>query len=151
VAALEILVSTTAVAANIREGKTHQIVSAMQMGAKHGMRLLNDSLLELVRAGTVEPMEAYFKAVHKEDMRVKLESIGARLDLGAAATAEAPREASKQPQGSPKAEPSPRAPLPSRPPSSAGLPPAAGPGDTGAAAPARGWSDPFDAFKRNRS
>jgi len=150
VAAVEILVGTTAVAANIREGKTHQIVSAMQMGAKHGMRLLNDSLLELVRAGTVDAMEAYFKSVHKEDMRVKLEELGARLDLGGVAGAGAEAgEGSAAPTGAASAQPSPRAPLPSRPSSSSGLPPVGGE-RSGAAAPAKAWSDPFDAFKRKR-
>ena len=51
VAALEILLSNTAVASNIREGKTHQLTSMMQMGGKVGMRLLNDSLAEVVRDG----------------------------------------------------------------------------------------------------
>jgi len=44
VAALEILIGTKAVAALIREGKTHQLQSCMQMGGKIGMRLLNDAL-----------------------------------------------------------------------------------------------------------
>src|SRR6185436_17400744 len=71
VAALEILVVNTAVAANIREGKTHGIVSAMQMGGKLGMKLMNDSLLEFVKAGVVDPTEAYIKAVNKEDLMTK--------------------------------------------------------------------------------
>ena len=83
VAALEIMVGTTAVAANIREAKTHQIVSAMQIGAKQGMRLLNDSLLELVRNGEVDGNEAYLKAVNKDDMMNKLASIGLTITPGA--------------------------------------------------------------------
>jgi twitching motility protein PilT len=71
VAALEILIANNAVSANIREGKVHQIASAMQMGGKLGMRLLNDSLLEWVVAGEVEPLEAYMKAVNKDDMVAK--------------------------------------------------------------------------------
>jgi len=155
VAALEILIANTAVSANIREGKTHQIVSAMQMGAKHGMRLLNDSLLELVRSGAVEPLEAYFRAVNKEDMRAKLEGLGAQLDLGrlgessaedppgATAAAAAPAQGSHGQAG-------PRAPLPARQPSSSSLPPAPGSQPGAASAPARGWNDPFDTFKRKR-
>jgi hypothetical protein len=38
----------------------------MQMGRKLGMRLLNDSLLELVKSGVVDPTEAYIKAVNKD-------------------------------------------------------------------------------------
>ena len=58
VAALEVLIGTKAVAALIREGKTHQLMSCMQMGGKVGMRLLNDSLIELVQKGSVDPAEA---------------------------------------------------------------------------------------------
>jgi twitching motility protein PilT len=80
-AALEVLIVNTAVAANIREGKTHGIISAMQMGGKLGMKLLNDSLLELVKAGTVEANEAYVKAVNKEDLLTKFQANGITIDL----------------------------------------------------------------------
>ena len=55
-AALEVLVVNSAISAIIREGKTHQIQSNMQMGGKVGMKLLNDSLLELVQKGLVEAL-----------------------------------------------------------------------------------------------
>ena len=57
IAAMEIMVSTAAIANNIRESKTFQIPSAMQTGAKEGMQLLNDVLLRLVIDGQVEPAE----------------------------------------------------------------------------------------------
>ena len=57
VAALEILVVNNAISAQIREGKTHQIPSAMQMGGKLGMKSLNSSLTDLVQSGQVEPEE----------------------------------------------------------------------------------------------
>jgi twitching motility protein PilT len=85
VAALEIMIVNSAISANIRDGKTHQLVSAMQTGAKYGMRLLNDSLEELVRSGVVEPLEAYLKSISKEDMKNKLEKLGAKLDLSSLA------------------------------------------------------------------
>lgn len=47
VAALEIMVCTPAVRANIRENKIHQIYSAMQAGKKHGMQTMNDALYQL--------------------------------------------------------------------------------------------------------
>ena len=80
VAALEILVVTNAVANHIREGKTHQIPSAMQTGAQFGMRLLNDALLELVQSGTVDPIEAYLKSVGKIDLIKKFEQAKIRFD-----------------------------------------------------------------------
>src|SRR5690606_31295728 len=53
VAALEILLVNHAISNMIREGKTFQIPTVMQTSKGKGMRTLNDSLLELVRAGVV--------------------------------------------------------------------------------------------------
>ena len=72
VAALEILVSSAAVSNLIREGKTHQILSSMQTGKAAGNQLLNDSLVDLVRGGTVEYEEALSKAVDKADLAKRL-------------------------------------------------------------------------------
>ena len=72
VAALEILIVNAAVSNLIREGKTHQIVSSMQTGKAIGNRLLNESLAELVRVGTVEVDEALSKAVDKADLARRL-------------------------------------------------------------------------------
>lgn len=71
VAALEILVGNQALSSQIRDGKTHQIQSTMQMGAKDGMVLLNDSLLNLVKDGMVTPQEALKKAVDKNELKDK--------------------------------------------------------------------------------
>jgi len=76
VAALEILVVTSAVSNLIREGKLHQIPSIMQTGQRLGMQLLNDALLKLVKAGLVEPQEAWKKAVDKEDLEPRLQTAG---------------------------------------------------------------------------
>jgi len=76
VAAMEILISNQPVAANIREGKTHQLTSAMQMGAKQGMVLLNDSLLKLVMDKTVDPQMALQKATEKDDLLKKFQAAG---------------------------------------------------------------------------
>ncbi len=51
VVAAEVLVATPAIRNLIREGKTHQIHSAMQAGASHGMRTLDQHLADLVAAG----------------------------------------------------------------------------------------------------
>ena len=81
-AALEILIVNSAVAANIRDGKTHQLVSAMQVGQGMGMRLLNDSLMEHVKGKLVDPMEAYFNSVDKKDMYVRLKEAGFPINPG---------------------------------------------------------------------
>ncbi len=60
-AALEILIGTPAVRNLIREGKVHQIPSAMQTGQKVGMQTLDMALQELVRRNIVAPDEAQSK------------------------------------------------------------------------------------------
>jgi twitching motility protein PilT len=65
VVALEILMATTAVRNLIRENKIFQIPSMMETGRAHGMRTLDDALLELVEAGRVDPAEAWRHAVSK--------------------------------------------------------------------------------------
>ncbi len=63
VAALEILVATTAVRNLIREGKNHQIPSAMQVGQKDGMQTMDMSLIDLVNRGLVTREEAQAKSM----------------------------------------------------------------------------------------
>ena len=72
VAALEILVSSPAVANLIREGKMHQIASSMQTGKAAGTRLLNDSLADLVSRRVVDSEEALSKAVDKAELAKRI-------------------------------------------------------------------------------
>lgn len=58
VAAVEILVATRAISNLIREKKVFQIESAMQTGRSKGMRLLAESLRELVQQGVITAEEA---------------------------------------------------------------------------------------------
>ncbi len=58
VPALEILVVTKAVGNLIRENKTFQIKSIIQTGAALGMTLLDQSVLDLMKAGTITREEA---------------------------------------------------------------------------------------------
>jgi len=74
VAAYEILIATPAISNLIREGKTFQIASAMQIGRGIGMMQMNDALYELVDKKLVEPREAYLKAVDKDGLLQKLKS-----------------------------------------------------------------------------
>lgn len=57
VVACEVLVGTVAVRALIREGKVHQLVSAIQTGGAHGMRRLDTSLAELYERGLISEEE----------------------------------------------------------------------------------------------
>ena len=71
-AALEVLLVTPAVANLIREAKTFQIPSMMQVGKAVGMVMLNDALFDLVQKRLVAPEEAYSKAVDKAGFEVLL-------------------------------------------------------------------------------
>jgi twitching motility protein PilT len=58
VGALEILIGTPAVRNLIREGKTHQVLSTMQVGQKVGMQTMEASLAALVQGGVIALGEA---------------------------------------------------------------------------------------------
>jgi twitching motility protein PilT len=64
-AALEVLVVNVAVQQMIREGKSFQIPGAITTGKRLGMQLMDQSLLSLVRAGEIDPDEAFLKAEDK--------------------------------------------------------------------------------------
>ncbi|MGI8906696.1 MAG: PilT/PilU family type 4a pilus ATPase [Candidatus Sumerlaeaceae bacterium] len=65
VCAMEVLIFTSGVAQLIKEGKTHQLVSAMQSGRRLGMRTMDDALLELVQQRVITGREAYNRAENK--------------------------------------------------------------------------------------
>jgi len=67
VPAVEVLVVNRPVANLIREQKTVQIRSTMQTGAAAGMNLLDSSLAQLVKAGTVKRDDAL---LHAEDPKL---------------------------------------------------------------------------------
>jgi len=54
----EVLVCTAAIRAVIREGKTHQIYSLMQVGQKYGMQTMNQALLQAVQDGQLTREDA---------------------------------------------------------------------------------------------
>lgn len=66
VAALEILFVNTAIANLIREGKTFQMPSVIQMGKGEGMQLLDQSIMEFLMQKIISPEEAYLKANDKK-------------------------------------------------------------------------------------
>jgi len=65
--ATEVLVATPAIRNLIREGKTHQIYSSMQAGAKHGMHTMDQHLADLVRTKRITYEQGMEKAHHIED------------------------------------------------------------------------------------
>src|SRR6266480_2807838 len=69
VAALEILVFTTAIANLVREGKTHQIPGMIQVGKKMGNQPLDDSIMDHLKMKRIAPEEAYDKCLDKKKFR----------------------------------------------------------------------------------
>jgi twitching motility protein PilT len=69
VVATEVLVVTPAIRNLIREGKTHQIYSSMQAGAKFGMHTLDQHLAELVKQNRITYETGLEKAHHIEDFQ----------------------------------------------------------------------------------
>ncbi|MFT3770025.1 MAG: type IV pilus twitching motility protein PilT [Minicystis sp.] len=69
VAAHEILLGLSALAAMIREGKTFQIPSLMQAGGAVGMQTMDAALERLVTRGVVTPDDALEKAIDKESFQ----------------------------------------------------------------------------------
>ena len=65
VAALEVLINTSAVANLIRQGKLDQLETAMQSGANVGMQTMDAALMALVDRAVVEGHEAYKQANYK--------------------------------------------------------------------------------------
>ncbi|MBT8084408.1 MAG: PilT/PilU family type 4a pilus ATPase [Woeseia sp.] len=65
VAALEILVNTSAVANLIRQGKLDQLETAMQSGGSIGMQTMDNALMSLVERRFVSGIEAYQQAHNK--------------------------------------------------------------------------------------
>ncbi|PYR16644.1 MAG: type IV pili twitching motility protein PilT [Acidobacteria bacterium] len=76
VAALEVLIVTSAISNLIRESKTFQVQSMMQVGKNVGMVTLNDALMDLVTRKLVMPEEAYGKAIDKAGIEVVMKRAG---------------------------------------------------------------------------
>ena len=73
VAAVEVLIATIAVRSLIREGKTFELHSVMQLSSGEGMQTLDQALADLVRKKIVTLEEAKMKSSHPERLRKLLE------------------------------------------------------------------------------
>jgi twitching motility protein PilT len=66
VPALEVMIANPAIKNLIREGKTHQIPSTIQISKKDGMQSLDQSLKDLLMEGTISQEDAIKKAIDKK-------------------------------------------------------------------------------------
>ncbi len=69
VPAMEIMVATPAIRNLIREGRTHQIPSAIQTGAQFGMQTMDQSLCALLKRGMISFEAAVSRAINPEEFR----------------------------------------------------------------------------------
>ncbi|MEW6681033.1 MAG: ATPase, T2SS/T4P/T4SS family, partial [bacterium] len=69
IAAFEVLIAVPAVRNLIREGRTYQIPSFLQVGRRQGMVSLNQSLIDLSKEGLISPEEAISKATDVAELQ----------------------------------------------------------------------------------
>jgi twitching motility protein PilT len=84
VCATEVLVPTPAVRNLIREGKTHQIYSAIQTSGSVGMQTMDAHLAQLVRMGKVTPQMALSRASVPEELKRLLGPMAGSANAAAA-------------------------------------------------------------------
>ncbi len=65
----EVLMCTSAIRNLIRQSKTHQIYSLMQVGATFGMQTMDQALAKLVKDGVITESIAYDRSQNEEDLR----------------------------------------------------------------------------------
>ena len=78
--AVEVLLSNSAVANNIREGKTHLIDSIIQTSKEEGMITLEASLAQLVLAGQIDLQTAAGYAVRAEELHRLVGDTGQKME-----------------------------------------------------------------------
>jgi twitching motility protein PilT len=76
VAAIEVMVTTPAIRNLIREGKVHQIYSAMQAGGRFGMQTMDMSLAAHVKAGRISQQMAFERCHDPEELTRLMGSAG---------------------------------------------------------------------------
>ena len=74
VVAVELMINNGAIGTHIREGKFHQINSSIQVGARDGMRLMDQSLFELVESRQIDPHVALDRAHDKNTFITQIRS-----------------------------------------------------------------------------
>jgi twitching motility protein PilT len=76
VVAAEVMVATPGIRNLIREGKVHQIYSAMQAGGRYGMQTMDMSLASHVKAGRINQQMAFERCHDPEELQRLVGSAG---------------------------------------------------------------------------
>lgn len=72
VMAMEVLLNSPAIAANVRDGKTFMIPGTMQTGKGVGMITMDESLRNLYTSGLIDREETYSRCEDKQNMKIFL-------------------------------------------------------------------------------
>jgi len=84
----EIMVSTPAVGAIIREGATQKLYDVIIGGKAQGMQFMDEAIWEKLRDGYISPMEAYMKAIDKNRFKAFLPPEDAAVGVASGAEAD---------------------------------------------------------------
>src|SRR6476619_4468607 len=76
VVAAEVMVATPGIRNLVREGKVHQIYSAMQAGGRYGMQTMDMSLASHVKAGRINQQMAFERCHDPEELQRLIGSTG---------------------------------------------------------------------------
>jgi len=76
VAAFEVLIATNPVRNLIRENRSNQLQNVMMTNAREGMQTLENSLVELIGAGTISYEEAMNVSAHPKELVRSLDAMG---------------------------------------------------------------------------
>ena len=76
VAAIEVMIATPAIRNLVREGKVHQIYSAMQAGGRYGMQTMDMALAQHVKAGRITQQMAFERCHDAEELERLIGSSG---------------------------------------------------------------------------
>ena len=66
------MLATPAISHLIRENRSYQIPSLMQIGSTRGMRLMDETLLEYVQTGIITPETGFSAAENKGEFQERL-------------------------------------------------------------------------------
>jgi twitching motility protein PilT len=92
VVAAEVMVATPGIRNLIREGKVHQIYSAMQAGGRYGMQTMDMSLASHVKAGRINQQMAFERCHDPEELQRLIGSTGGLSAYAGATTYNDPND-----------------------------------------------------------
>lgn len=69
VVACEVIINSPAISTLIRDGKTHQLLNAMQTGKSFGMQVMDENIRDLYQQGLISYATALAKSINPENLK----------------------------------------------------------------------------------